>query len=153
MLSIKQSRDHVTNQSLYQVTGQVPLHETIRERQLKFTGHCIRMPTDEPANRFFIYESRIKSSLRPGAPRTTYLKISHDKSFEVFIEANMQPITRCTKCGQYSHHINKRPPNNTKKCSSCDSSDYQNCEVKKFCINSKKMTHNTFQINCEVYRC
>ena len=73
MLGIKQSRDHVTNQSLYQLTGQVPLRETIRERQLKFTGHCIRMPKDEPANRFVIYESRIKSSLRPGAPRTTYL--------------------------------------------------------------------------------
>ena len=73
MLGIKQSRNHVTNQSLYQLTGQVPLRETIRERQLKFTGHCIRMPKDEPANRFFIYESRIKSSLRPGAPRTTYL--------------------------------------------------------------------------------
>ena len=73
MVGIKQSRDHVTNQSLYQLTGQVPLRETIRERQLKFTGHSNRMLKDEPANRFFIYESRIKSSLRPGAPRTTYL--------------------------------------------------------------------------------
>ena len=43
MLGIKQSRDHVTNQSMYQPTGQVP----IRERQIKFTGHCILMPTDE----------------------------------------------------------------------------------------------------------
>ena len=73
MLGIKQSRDHVTNQSLYQLTGQVPLRETIRERQLKFIGHCIRMPKDELANRFVIYESRIRSSFRPGAPRTTYL--------------------------------------------------------------------------------
>ena len=47
MLGIKQSRDHLTNQSLYQV----PRRETIHERQLKFTGHYIRMPTDEPANR------------------------------------------------------------------------------------------------------
>ena len=59
----------MTNQSLYQLTGQVPLRETIRERQLEFTDHCIRMATDEPVNRFVIYESRIKSSLRPGAPR------------------------------------------------------------------------------------
>ena len=64
----------VTNQSLYQLTGQVPLRETIREPQLKFTGHCICMPTDELVNRFVIYESRIKSSLRLGTPRTTYLK-------------------------------------------------------------------------------
>ena len=73
MLDIKQSRDNVTNQGLYQRTGQVPLGETIRERQIKFTGHCIRIPTNEPANRFDIYESRIKSSLRSEAPRTKYL--------------------------------------------------------------------------------
>ena len=36
-------------------------------------GHCIRLPTDEVAIRFLIYESRIKSSLWPGAPRMTYL--------------------------------------------------------------------------------
>ena len=87
MLGIKQSREHMTNQSLYQLTGQVPIRETIhiRERQLKFTGHCIRMPTDEPANRFVIYESRIKSSLRPGAPRTTYLnsKLSDYRIFTI----------------------------------------------------------------------
>ena len=40
ILGIKQSRDHMTNQSLYQLTGQVSLRETIRERQPKFTGHC-----------------------------------------------------------------------------------------------------------------
>ena len=40
-------------------TCQVPFGETIRERQLKFTVHSIRMPTDEPANRFVINESRI----------------------------------------------------------------------------------------------
>ena len=80
ILGIKQSRDHVTNQSLYHLTDQAPLRETIRERQLKFTGHLIRMTTDEPANRFFIYESKIRSSILPGSSirssvrsRTTYL--------------------------------------------------------------------------------
>ena len=62
----------MTNQSLYKLTEQVPLRKTIRERQLKFTGHCIRMPTYEPANQFVIYESRIKFFLRPGALRTAY---------------------------------------------------------------------------------
>ena len=73
ILGIKQSRDQVTNQSLYQPTGKIPLSETIRQRKLKFTGHCIRMPTGKPENRFVIYESRIKSSPRTGEPRTTYL--------------------------------------------------------------------------------
>ena len=88
MLGIKQSIDHVTNQSLYQLTGQVPLHE----RQLKFTGHCIRMPTDEPTNRFVIYESRIKSSLRSGAPRTTYLNQILSQSGEKSLEEEIRKM-------------------------------------------------------------
>ena len=53
------------------------IREAIREGQLKFIGHCIRMTTDEPTNRFVIYESKIRSSLRPGAPKKTFLnKIS-----------------------------------------------------------------------------
>ena len=79
MLSIKKFRDHVTNHNLYQLTDQVPLREAIREHQLKFTGHCIRITTHKPDNQFVIYESRIRSSLRPVAPRTTYLnQISSD---------------------------------------------------------------------------
>ena len=69
ILGIEKSRYHVTNESLYYLTGQAPL----RERQLKLTAHHIRTPTDERANRFVIYESKIKSSLRTGAPKTTYL--------------------------------------------------------------------------------
>ena len=57
MLGIKQSRNHVTNQ----IIGQVKIHQTTRVSQLKFTGHCIRMPTDEPANRYVIYESSIRA--------------------------------------------------------------------------------------------
>ena len=48
MIGIKQSRDHVKNVSLYHITGQVPLHETIHYSQRKFTGHSFRMSTDEP---------------------------------------------------------------------------------------------------------
>ena len=71
VLGIKESRDHLTNESLYYPTGQAPLRETILEHQLKFTGLCIRMPTD--AKRFFIFESKIRPYLRPGPPWTTYL--------------------------------------------------------------------------------
>ena len=59
MLGIKQSQDHVTNENFYQRVNQVPISEMIRERQLNFTGHCIRMHTDEPINRFFLYESKV----------------------------------------------------------------------------------------------
>ena len=43
MLDIKHSRDDVTNRSLYHLSGQAPLRETISERKLKFTGHCSSM--------------------------------------------------------------------------------------------------------------
>ena len=70
--AIKQSREHATNDSLYHLIGQAPLNE----RQLEFTCHCIRMPSDEPANRFIIYESKIRQSLRPDAPKTKYLNLT-----------------------------------------------------------------------------
>ena len=59
ILGINHFQDHVTNESLYHLTGQAPL----RELQLKFTCHYIRIPTYEPDNRFVIYESKIRSSL------------------------------------------------------------------------------------------
>ena len=70
MLSIKQPRDHVTNKSLYKLNRQTPLCEKIRKRQLKFTGHCICMPTDEPDNRFVIYGSHPISYLARKSSRS-----------------------------------------------------------------------------------
>ena len=73
MLGIRITKDiHMTNDELYKIVQQTTIRETIRARQLKFTGHCLRMAADEPAHRFVLYESKIKPSLRPGAPRKTY---------------------------------------------------------------------------------
>ena len=73
MLGIRLTKDnHMTNDELYKRVEQTTIRETIRARQLKFTGHCLRMATEEPAHRFVLYESKIKPSLRPGAPRKTY---------------------------------------------------------------------------------
>ena len=49
MLGIRKSRHHVTNKRLYIRVKQRPNREMIRERQLKFTDHCILMTYDEPA--------------------------------------------------------------------------------------------------------
>ena len=62
MLGIKQSQYHVKNESLYHLNDQKPL----LERHLKFKDHCICMPTYDSANRFVIYEFKIRSSLRQG---------------------------------------------------------------------------------------
>ena len=44
----------------------------IRERQLKFTDHYIRITTDEPINHFVLHESKVRASLRPGAQTRKY---------------------------------------------------------------------------------
>ena len=80
MLGIKQPRDHITNERFYQRVNQVPIREMIRERKLKFTDHCIRMHTDEPVNRFVIYESKVRPSLRTGAPATKYRLLPVEKA-------------------------------------------------------------------------
>ena len=61
----------------------------IRERQLKFTGHCIPMPTDEPINRFVLYESKVRPSLRPEAQTRTYRqKILPADIFLIYARSN-----------------------------------------------------------------
>ena len=62
MLGIKQSRDHVTNKSLYQLTGHVSLRKKIFERHFKFAGHCICISIDDPAKRFINYDQIISST-------------------------------------------------------------------------------------------
>ena len=61
---------------MYQLTEQVPL----RESQLEFTGHYICMLTDEPANRFVVYETMTSSSLRPG-DQVGYISIKFRRTF------------------------------------------------------------------------
>ena len=72
MLGINQKQDHVSNEDLYKRVRQEPISDTIDLRQIQFTGHCLRMATDEPVHRFLFYESNIKDRLRQGKPRKTY---------------------------------------------------------------------------------
>ena len=72
MQGIKKSRDYFTNERVYQRVNQVLIREMIRKRQLKFTDHCIRMPTHEPINLFVLDESKVRPSFRPVAQTRTY---------------------------------------------------------------------------------
>jgi hypothetical protein len=46
----------------------------VRERQLRFTGHCLRLPAEEPANLYILYEYKINTKPKLGRPRHTFLK-------------------------------------------------------------------------------
>ena len=71
MLNIKRI-DHVLNTTVYSMTNTVPLIHLVRHRQLKFLGHILRMPKEEPARRYALYIPTI-GKRRPGRPRTAYL--------------------------------------------------------------------------------
>jgi len=72
MMGIRQSETHMTNAQLYKMVGARPISIIIRERQLQFIGHCLRMPIDDPTNIYALYTSNIKSNRR-GRGRKTYL--------------------------------------------------------------------------------
>jgi hypothetical protein len=75
MMGHNQSENHMTNEELYISTGQRKKSDEIRRRQLKFTGHCLRMKPEEPVNTYVLYESKRSSVGQRGQrrPRLTYL--------------------------------------------------------------------------------
>jgi hypothetical protein len=74
MFNIKQAEEHVSKQQLYRRTGQRPIREIVRERQLKFTGHCIRMNKEEYTNIYALYKSEVGHN-PIGRPKETYLDL------------------------------------------------------------------------------
>ena len=72
MLNIKRI-DRVTNVSIYNLTKTTPLVERARARQLKFLGHILRMPVEEPCREYAIYVPK-HGKRKPGRQRTLFLK-------------------------------------------------------------------------------
>ena len=72
MLGIRQSEDHIRNDELYKMCSQRPIRELVRERQLKFIGHCLRLNQEEPANIYALYKSEVGQN-PVGRPKETYL--------------------------------------------------------------------------------
>ncbi|CAF0980287.1 unnamed protein product [Brachionus calyciflorus] len=63
-----------TAPDLYKIVKQRPITEELRKRQLKFIGHCLRMPTDEPANIYVLYQSKVRERNKIGRPRAQYIE-------------------------------------------------------------------------------
>ena len=71
MLNIKR-KDHVPNTMIYSMTNTEPLIHHVWNRQLRFLGHILRLPEEEPASRYALYIPP-HGNRRPGRPRTSYL--------------------------------------------------------------------------------
>ena len=54
MLNIKRL-DHVSNAQIYNMTKTQPLINKVKQRQLGFIGHVLRMPAEEPARTYALY--------------------------------------------------------------------------------------------------
>ena len=73
ILGVRQTEAHMTNEQLYKLADNArPITKVIRERQLQFTGHCLRMSDNELANIYAIYSSSVAPNRR-GKPKRSYL--------------------------------------------------------------------------------
>ena len=97
ILNIRQADEHITNEELYRRANQQPMREIIRERQLKFIGHCLRMNEDEPANIYALYTSEIGTTSR-GRPPLSYLKqISNYLTYDNKTDLSAENITELAR--------------------------------------------------------
>jgi hypothetical protein len=72
MLNIKLV-DRVTNAKVYQMSGTQPLITTVRQRQLRFLGHILRRPEDEPCRRYALFTQRMAKGDLGGRRQATFL--------------------------------------------------------------------------------
>ncbi|XP_066275382.1 uncharacterized protein [Branchiostoma lanceolatum] len=71
MLNIKHL-DLVSNARIYKTTNTQPLINRVRQRQLRFIGHALRLPTEEPFRIYALYVPT-HGRRRPGRQKTSYL--------------------------------------------------------------------------------
>ena len=71
MLNIKRL-DCVSYARIHVMTNTQPLINTVRQRQLRFLGHILRMPDDEPCRRYALFVPT-HGRRRPGRQRTSYI--------------------------------------------------------------------------------
>ena len=64
-------QNYVTNETVYQMTGQQPLSATIHQRQLRWLDHVLRKPLDELIPQYALYQP-LHGKRRRGRPQLLY---------------------------------------------------------------------------------
>ena len=75
MLNIKRI-DRVPNATIYSLAETAPLIERVRLRQLRFLGHVLRLPENEPVREFAMYVPT-HGRRKPGRQRTLFTNYIH----------------------------------------------------------------------------
>ena len=73
MLNIKR-KDHVPNTMIYSMTNTEPLIHHVRNRHLRFLGHILRLPEEEPVSWYAFYIPPHGNRI-PGRPRTFFFSL------------------------------------------------------------------------------
>ena len=71
MLGMKR-QDYISNIAVYSMTNTEPFVYYVRKRQLRFLGHILRLPEEEPARRYALFVPP-HDKRKPGRPRTSYI--------------------------------------------------------------------------------
>ena len=71
-------QDHVSNQEVLRRAGMSRVTCLIRERQLRFYGHVVRFPMDDPAHRILNVKDPVEWTRRRGRPYSSWLAQSGD---------------------------------------------------------------------------
>ena len=72
MVNIKRV-DRIPNETICKLSGTSPLIERVRAHQLKFLGHILRLPDNEPAKEYALYIPT-HGKRKPGRQRLLYLQ-------------------------------------------------------------------------------
>ena len=105
MLGIKQAEARMTNDTLYHITGQMPMREIVKQRQLQFIGHCLRMDNEENTNIYALYTSDVGTN-KQGRPNKTYLyQISEYVSGEKRVKLTAETISKIAKDKTEWYHV------------------------------------------------
>ena len=111
ILGVKQVEVHMKNDELYKKVSQYPIRDQIRERQLKFTGHCLRMDKEELAYIYIFYKSEIRQNKRGRANTNYHDQISTHLTNDAKVRLEVDQIARMArdKIGWFQSVAPKKP--------------------------------------------
>ena len=82
MMGIKRT-DHVSNIDTLKMIKSDQLYKKVIKRQLEFIGHILRLPDDEPAKVYALYEPSIQlGQSKRGKPKETYTRYIANSLFD-----------------------------------------------------------------------
>ena len=111
ILGVRQAEVHMKNDELYKKVSQRPIRDQIRERQLKFTGHCLRMDKEELPNIYILYKSEIRQNHKGRANMNYHDQISTHLTNDAKVKLDVDQIARMArdKKGWFQSVVPKKP--------------------------------------------